>query len=710
MTKKKFTVLPVAGLFALSAILGTLPGCASKTVSGTYTGTAKGMGGDVTVTLTIKDNVITDCTAVGDDETPNIGGVAIEKLPGEIASGNTLNVDMVSGATVTSTAIIDAAKAALESAGLNPDDYQTKASADTSSASMKAGTYTAAEDGKNGPVNVSVTVTEDKITDVTVGDNNETEGLATPAIESIPKDIVDYQTLNVDSVSGATFTSAAILNGVRDCIEEAGGNPDSFNAEIPNDEEGTSEDLSADVIVIGGGAAGMSASLRLNELGKSVILVEKTSSLGGTIRVSGGNQVVQGSKAQQEAGVTDDSAELMEEDFMKNGDNLNKEDLLSLYATHIGETTDWLVDTVGVTYDMDTGLHTLAEYSKNRELAYTGGGAGAAKTLSDAVEATDIQVLLNTTAAALVTADGKVTGVTAETNKGKTYNLTADSVLLASGGYGANNDLLPDIAEEGLFYGLDSSAGQGLQMAQDTVNAGTTHMDYIKEYPNGVEVSKKHAKSTIAGNIGAFNGSAILVNKSGDRVVNEKASNHDILRALQEQDGQTLYLVMDSETFDTWKTKLAAAGLPESMIDQYVENNGSEEPIFTKGDTLAEAAEAAGVDGDELTVTVEKFNGFVDAGEDTDFGRAADYLKTKIGDGPYYIVEQKARYATTMGGLTVNDQLQVLNSDNTVVDGLYAAGEIIGGVMGDDSPSGANNGWALTSGKYAAEVIAGEAQ
>ncbi len=581
------------------------------------------------------------------------------------------------------------------------------ASISASSGAMTPGTYTGTANGKNGAVNVDVTVTENAITAVTVGDNHETAGLADPAIETIPENIVQYQTLNMDMVSGATYTSVAILQAVRDAITQAGGDPAAFNAEIPNDEEGTSEELTADVAVIGGGAAGMAATIELESAGKSVILVEKTSSLGGTIRVSGGNQVVTGSRAQQEAGVTDDSAASMEADFMANGDNLNDPDLLALYAENVGKTTDWLVDTVGVTYDMDTGLHTQAEYSKNRELAYTGGGAGAAVALSSAVEKTDAQVLLNTTATSLIVDNGAVTGVEAKSQKGKTYTIHAGAVLLATGGYGNNSDLLPEAAAEGLFYGLDSSAGQGLQMAVDAVDADTTHMEYIKEYPNGVEVAPKHAKSTIAGNIGAFNGSAILVNDKGVRVVNEKASNHDILNVLQQQDNQELYLVMDSDTFNTWKTKLAAAGLTEDMIDSYVENNGASEPVFTHGDTIQEAAKAAGIDGDALAKTIETFNSYVDAGEDADFGRGADYLKTKIGDGPYYIVEQKARYATTMGGLKVNSSLNVMNKSGEAVSGLYAAGEVVGGQMGDDSPSGANNGWALTSGKYAADVIAG---
>lgn len=578
-------------------------------------------------------------------------------------------------------------------------------SKNTTATKMTPGTYEASAEGHNGAVHVSVTVSEDKIENVEVKDNSETRGLSDPAIQLIPSQIVAYQTLSTDVVSGATYTTVAIREAVKNCIIQAGGNPDAYNTKIPNDEKGQEEELSSDVIVVGGGAAGMAATIRLEEAGKSVILVEKTSSLGGTIRVSGGNQVVQGSKVQKEAGVTNDSVKSMEEDFLENGDQLNDAELLGIYAKNVGAATDWLSDDVGVRYNMEGGLHQLAEYAIDRELAYDEGGIGAAETLNDKVHATDANVLLNTAAKHLIVENGKVTGVEAESQKGKKYTLKADAVILATGGYGNNNDLLPASARNGLFYGLDSSNGEGLVMAVEDANAGTTHMEYIKEYPNGVETSKKHAKSTIAGNITAFSKAAILVNQKGERVVNEKASNHDILNALKKQSGETLYLVMDEATFNEWKTKLAAAGLSEDMIDAYVANNGKSEPVFTMGSTIKEAAEAAGIDGNALTKTIEKFNTYVEDGEDKAFHRAKEYLTSTFAEGNIYIVEQKARYATTMGGLDVDGNLQVVDTNGKVIDGLYAAGEIIGGVMGDDSPSGANNGWALTSGKYVADYL-----
>ena len=200
--------------------------------------------------------------------------------------------------------------------------------------------------------------------------------------------------------------------------------------------------------------------------------------------------------------------------------------------------------------------------------------------------------------------------------------------------------------------------------------------------------------------------SAILVNAEGKRVVNEKASNRTILETELAQEGQMLYLLMDEETFSVWKTKLGGAGISQEDIDGYLELNGSAAPVFIHGDTLEEAAETAGMDPEVLKATVETYNGYVKSGKDEEFGRHSDYMSKEIGDGPYYLVEQKPRFATTMGGLVVNNLLEVQNTSGNTISGLYAAGEVVGGVMGDDSPSGANNGWAVTSGKLAAQQIA----
>lgn len=167
-----------------------------------------------------------------------------------------------------------------------------------------------------------------------------------------------------------------------------------------------------------------------------------------------------------------------------------------------------------------------------------------------------------------------------------------------------------------------------------------------------------------------------------------------------------LYVVMDEPTFESYKENLASTGVSADQVDEYLAANGSTTPIFASADTLEELAELVGMDPETLVNTVETYNSYVVNGEDLDFGRPAEYMNKEINEGPYYVVEQKPRFATTMGGLVVNTDLQVINTSDEVIPGLYAAGETVGGVMGDDSPSGANNGWAITSGMLAGESVA----
>ena len=563
------------------------------------------------------------------------------------------------------------------------------------------GTYTAVSAGRNADIKVEVTFSADAIEDVKITEHSETDGIGTNATDTIPGKIVETQSLGIDAVAGATITSDAIIAAVADCVTQAGGDPEELkNVEVAKSEPTEEKTLDTDLVIVGGGGAGMTAAIRARELGLEVVLLEKMPFMGGALSISGGNQVVMGSQMQKDLGVTDDSSESMVADFMANGANLNVPELIQLYADNVGETSDWL-QANGITYNLEGGLHKLAEYSHDRELAYTGGGAGAGEALRTAVNDGGTTVLLNTRASELLTdGEGNVTGVVAADDTVK-YTVNAKAVLLATGGYGYNKDLLEGDMKNALYYGPVSSTGDGLLMATaEGVNADTRLLEYGKRYPNGIEVSEGIAKSTINGNIPAWKMSAILVNKEGKRVVNEKASNRTILEAELEQTGQQLYLVMDQATFDVWKDALGYS------VDEYLEANGTSKPVFGHGDTIEAAAEAAGVDAAELAKTVETYNSYVEAGEDKEFGRLPEYMTVAIGEGPYYIVEQKPRFATTMGGLVIDTDLHVINKDGNVIGNLFAAGELVGGVMGDDSPSGANNGWAVTSGKLAAESIA----
>ncbi|HFI0291684.1 TPA: FAD-dependent oxidoreductase [Streptococcus suis] len=573
------------------------------------------------------------------------------------------------------------------------------------------GQYHVTAHGHNSELPMVVTFDEHKITAIEIDSQGESEGLSDLVFERMPKQIIEFQTLNVDAVSGASSTSQGVIDGVAEAALQASGQDavDVLKArQKPVIERSTTVlEEEVDVVVVGGGAAGIAASLRADELGLSVTLVEKLSFIGGAISVSGGNQVVTGSRLQHEAGVTDDTAQLMAEDFLKNGNNKNVMELLELLAENVGQATDWVHDYIGVQYDMEGGLHVLAEYRKNRELAYAHGGHGFAASVRAKMAASNVNLLLQTKAEKLLTdGQGNVTGLVAIEENGTTHRITSKAVILTTGGYGNNKAMLSDELKDVLFYGTRSSMGEGVQMAQaPEVDAATLMMDLGKIYPNGVEVAPGVAKSTIGGNIAILRENGLLVSTNGQRVVNERASNHDILDVLMEQETKVLYLLMDQHHFSIFRKEIAEGGISEKEVNEWLENNGSKTPYLFHADNLEDLADLAGMDRLALVETVARYNGFVAQGKDEDFNRQIEFLQVPVGQGPYYLIEQKPRFATTMGGLVVNDRLEVQNKAGQTISGLYAAGEVVGGVMGTDSPSGANNAWALTSGKLAAEQV-----
>lgn len=573
---------------------------------------------------------------------------------------------------------------------------------------FKPGTYTVEAKGHNSELAMNVTFSEERIEKIEADQSNESEGLSDQVFIRLPQQIIDGQTLNVDVISGASASSQGLIDGVAEAVEMAGASSEVLKARpkptIKWSKEVVEEE--ADVVIVGSGAAGISAALRADQMGLKTIVVEKLSFVGGAISISGGNQVVMGSKLQAAAGVSDDTAECMVEDFLANGSGLNVPELLTTLAENVGETTDWVHEYMGVEYDMKNGLHTLAEYRKNRELAYEDGGHGFAASARKALERSNVTIYLQTKAESLLTdGNGKVTGLTAVEDTGKRHNIHAQAVILTTGGYGNNPNLLSQELNNILFYGTKSSTGDGILMTTTPeLNAATRLMEYGKIYPNGVEVSQGYAKSTIGGNIEVLKRNGLLVNTSGKRVINERASNKEILKVLLQQDPQMLFLLMDAKHFEIFTEAVEEGGITREDLARWIENEGEAPQIFQAA-TLEELAEKANMSRESLVDTVARYNGWVEKQKDEDFDRQLEFLQEKVGEGPYYMIEQKPRFATTMGGLVANSDLQVMNRNDQVIEGLYAAGEVVGGVMGSDSPSGANNAWALTSGKLAAETV-----
>ncbi len=605
--KKSMSALAMAAVIAVS-LFGY--GCGAKSastssdagVSGDFTATAKGFGGDVSVTLTLTDGAITGCTAEGKDETEGVGSQAIAKMPGEIAESGSIAVDGVSGATITSTAIKEAAAAALTAAGLNPDDYKT-----------------------------------------------------------------------------------AVVN------------------------DATAEDstVDADVVVVGAGGAGMTAAITAAAEGKSVVILESQSMVGGnSVRATGGMnagktvyqdenefgesagvektlktaaekyadnetitalaKTVSEQWAAYQANPTGyfDSVELMELDTMIGGKGINDPELVETLCANSADAIDWL-DEHGIT------LHNVSSFGGasvkrihrpvNAEGKTVSVGSYMIPLLEENCEKAGVKMMLDTTATEILTdANGAAVGVKATGASGETVTVNAKAVVLATGGFGANLDMVVKYKPELKGFMTTNAPGiqgQGIEMAQ-AIGAATVDMDQIQIHPT-VE-----ANTAALITEGLRGDGAILINEEGQRFIDEVGTRDVVSAAEIAQTGSYSWLVVDQAMADA-----------SSVIQGYIKKG-----YTVTGATYEELGKAMGVDAAAFAETMEKWNGYVEAKNDPDFGRTS--FANPLNTAPYYAVKVTAGVHHTMGGLKINANTEVLNEKGEVIPGLFAAGEVTGGVHG----------------------------
>ena len=605
--KKSVSALAMAAVIAVS-LFGY--GCGAKSastssdagVSGDFTATAKGFGGDVSVTLTLTDGAITGCTAEGKDETEGVGSQAIAKMPGEIAESGSIAVDGVSGATITSTAIKEAAAAALTAAGLNPDDYKTAVEKDA-----------AAEDST----------------------------------------------------------------------------------------------VEADVVVVGAGGAGMTAAITAAGEGKSVVILESQSMVGGnSVRATGGMnagktvyqdenefgesagvektlktaaekyadnetitalaKTVSEQWAAYQANPTGyfDSVELMELDTMIGGKGINDPELVETLCANSADAIDWL-DEHGIT------LHNVSSFGGasvkrihrpvNAEGKTVSVGSYMIPLLQENCEKAGVKMMLDTTATEILTdANGAAVGVKATGASGETVTVNAKAVVLATGGFGANLDMVVKYKPELKGFMTTNAPGiqgQGIEMAQ-AIGAATVDMDQIQIHPT-VE-----ANTAALITEGLRGDGAILINEEGQRFIDEVGTRDVVSAAEIAQTGSYSWLVVDQAMADA-----------SSVIQGYIKKG-----YTVTGATYEELGKAMGVDAAAFAETMEKWNGYVEAKNDPDFGRTS--FANPLNTAPYYAVKVTAGVHHTMGGLKINANTEVLNEKGEVIPGLFAAGEVTGGVHG----------------------------
>ncbi|WP_283170036.1 flavocytochrome c [Curtanaerobium respiraculi] len=564
------------------------------------------------------------------------------------------------------------------------------------SGTMADGAWVGTGIGKHGEMTVEVVTKDNAIDRITVLDSRETQGMGDVAMEQMTDLIVDNQTLNVDTVSGATLSSMAFLTAVGDAIGQSGGSPETWkrhdHAALAVEDDMPTE---ADVIVVGAGGAGFAAAITAANEGKKVIMLEKLGIVGGDTSLSGGEMAAPGNWIQQQQG-DQDSPEQLAKDMLEGGDNIGDPELVNVIANGTLDSTQWLTFEGGVSWEHD--LLFFGGHSVERSIIPKGhtGSEMIVKLTRRAGKMKDLTIVKNMRATELVKdAAGNVTSVKAESQlTGDSYTFKGKAVVLACGGFGSNVDMRvkynPDMDKKILSTDSVGATGDGLTMAS-AIGANLIDMQYIQTYPT----CDPETGALLYVDDMRLESLAIMVNKEGDRFVEELDRRDVLSNAIKNQTDGKAYMLFNQAGAD-------ATGLLEEHADEY--ENLESRGIIIKADTLEEAANHFGINAAELQKTVDTWNGFAKTGVDTDF-HYRDTI-TAIEGGPYYLNSYKPAVHYTMGGLHINTTAQVLDDAGNPIPGLYAAGEVAGHKMGTNRLGSCSMADIYTFGRIAGKQAA----
>ena len=415
--------------------------------------------------------------------------------------------------------------------------------------------------------------------------------------------------------------------------------------------------------------------------------------IGGASAMAGSGTMATGSKWQK-VDVYEDSAEKLVEDMMANGHQKNDRATVELFANTIGEAFDWLVGEDGAAVPYQRSGKPSRSYSGE------GRGAGVCKNLAERLEAAGGTLLTNTPATELVVENGAVVGVKAE-GEGKAYTIRAKAVVLASGGYGANDALVPDEYKKFVYAGHAGATGDAIKMVEG-LDADLINMDLVNTQPNSMILPSGLGQYCNPGVAGAYKAGAYMVNQNGERFYNESANAWDLMQAMKQNEAQ--YLIMDQTAFDNFN-----AGMTNSKIytmedvEKWLSDDYDGQPVMKQGATLAELCEKLNLPADAVEASAKAFNDCAAAQTADAFGRTPAAAQSE--EGPFYALQMHIRYYASLGGLHINDSMQVLNTKQEAIPGLYAAGEVVGGLEGDVYMGATLFGWAIASGYDAANAV-----
>lgn len=711
-------------VIATSVLLAAVSTGAYAYTPGTYTAAIAGQNGPVKVEVTTSADKILSVKIVDQKETEGIGSKAVAALPAEIVKAQSADVQGIAGASVSSAAIKKAVQECLNQA-------QGKKAAPLA---LKNGTFEGKAYGNNGWLTVEVTIKDNKITDIKTPGQRETKYLGDIAIREIGKDVLQYQTLNVDNIAGATVTSTALKTAIAQAIEKAGGDIAAFQKPVPEKIKKVAGITkgSADLIIVGAGGAGLSAAVTAKDLDvKNVLVLEKMPVIGGnTLRCASAFNAADPDrqkalpmtetlkeavvKAISEKPVSEEHAKLMAdvkakyEAYLKSGsktlfdcpewhalqtynggDKVGQIPLIRQYSNNVLDTLHWMQSKGSPVMDrVSQGAGALWQRTHQLDAP---AGLGLIDPLYQSAVKQGVNFKLGMRVQDLILNDkGRVIGVTATDKVGNKYEFTSkDGVILATGGYSQNKEMrrksAPHLTPEMVSTNQPGATGDGIVIATRH-GADTTGMNYVQVYPLATP-----GTGALQGRARKMSGldDVIDVNKNGERFVKEDARRDEFVAAIKKQPGGVVYDINDSSIVK-----------PLNSFNEDVETLVSIGRIY-KADSLADLAKQLGMPADKLEATVAEFNKMVEAKNDPKFGRKL--FDRPIVKPPFYATPRAPSIHHTMGGLQISTNAQVLDKNGKPIPGLYAAGEVTGGIHGSNRLGGNATADVLTFGRIAAK-------
>lgn len=553
--------------------------------------------------------------------------------------------------------------------------------------------------GYAGEIKVLVTILEGKIKNIKFISHNETPVISEPAFNEIPNEIIKKNTIMVPNVKGCSMSSRGIREAVMNALILSGGEKINLLNEF-KDAENLNKIVvrknkfkpfeNFDIVIVGGGGAGLSAAISASNLGAKVVLLEKMAAVGGNTLVSMGGINIPGSDAQKSKKI-EDNPELYYNDALTGGDGENNKELFKILSENALDTYNWLKEEIKVEFKKDELIH-FGGHTVPRAAIFKGKYAvELISKLRKKAENLGVEIRTGVDAKEIITKDKEVIGIKA-ISEGKSVKFFGSrGVIFTTGGFSGNIEMRkkynPELDERYKTTNQSGITGDGHLMCEK-LGVDFVHMSYIQTFPIANPLTG--ALSHVGGS--RFDG-AILVNKSGERFVEELERRDVVSKSILSQTDGVGYLV--------WSQEIEAVA--NRTVENKVEvNTLKRDNLFVEG-TLEECTKKLEINLTTLKNTINIYNSYVEKGRDEKFNRRGNLIK--IEKGPFYIQIVAPAVHHTMGGIKINSDNEVLDIRGNIIKGLYAAGEIVGGIHGTNRLGGNAITDILVFGKRAGEKI-----